>query len=266
MGIFNRHRHLRPEILSEYLDGRLDQRHQELVARRLADCPACREELNTLQATVSALQSLPDLPLPRSFTLPTAPSPDYPAELIRQPTPLVMKLPGWAYGSAASLAGLALALMLSAEAAGLASPASFQETAATADPGDVPVAQEAQVEAQVAVPEMADQAAAPAESPPESQAATPSLHALRAKPAPTPEAATEIGETLRAAKSLAEPAGPAPEMAMTESQGVVASDSGPAAERAARHQIWPGWRRGCRRHRRWPGCQKGRRFFRNHKR
>ncbi len=48
MGIFNRHRHLRPEILSEYLDGRLDQGHQELVARRLADCAACREELDTL--------------------------------------------------------------------------------------------------------------------------------------------------------------------------------------------------------------------------
>ena len=104
MAIFNRHRHLRPEVLSEYLDGRLDQRHQEQVARRLADCPACREELHTLQTTVSALQSLPDLPLPRSFILPTAPSPDYPANLIRKPAPLVMKMPAWAYGSAASLA------------------------------------------------------------------------------------------------------------------------------------------------------------------
>ncbi len=144
MGIFNKHRHLGPEILSEYLDGRLDQGHQETVARRLADCPACREELNTLRATVSALQSLPDLPLPRSFTLPAAPLPGSSANLIRKPappTPLVMRLPGWAYGGAASLAGLALALMLSAEAAGLASPASFS---AATPPGNATVAKEAE--------------------------------------------------------------------------------------------------------------------------
>ena len=231
MGIFNKHRHLRPEILSEYLDGRLDQRHQGLVARRLAQCAACREELNTLRATVAALQNLPDLPLPRSFTLPTAPTPDYPVELIRKPAPpasLVMKLPGWAYGSAASLAGLALALMLSAEAAGLASPAPFQATAITAAPGDAAVAKEAQDEAQVAAkaeppvaaPERADQEAAPADF----QAAT---------PPPTAEAVAKIGESALAENSLAEPASPAPEAAMAEPQATLGRGPDVAVEEAA---------------------------------
>ena len=197
MGIFNRHRHLRPEILSEYLDGRLDQRHQGLVARRLAECPACREELNTLRATVAALQSLPDLPLPRSFTLPTAPTPDYPAELIRKaasPAPLIVKQPGWAYGSAASLAGLALALMLSADAAELTNPASLQLTApVTAVPRDATAAKEAQVEDQVtakaeppvAALERADQAAVPTDF----QAATPPQQWLRSANRPRPKKA-----------------------------------------------------------------------------
>ena len=213
MGIFNRHRHLRPEILSEYLDGRLDQGHQELVARRLAGCPACQEELNTLQNTVSVLRSLPHLPLPRSFTLATAPSPVDPAKLIRKPAPMVMKMPAWAYGSAASLAGLALALMLSAEAAGLASPASFETTGqttgqATATPEDAAVAKESPVEAQVAAPEMADQAAAPADSSaaPAPQTALPA-HSCPAPVAPTPTgcSATASRRAPRPGSSRSEP-------------------------------------------------------------
>ena len=252
MGIFNKHRHLRPEILSEYLDGRLDHRHQGLVAHRLAECAACREELNTLRATVAALQNLPDLPLPRSFTLPTAPTPDYPAELIRKPAPpasLVMKLPGWAYGSAASLAGLALALMLSAEAAGLTSPAFLVSTApatapATAAPGDAGVAKEAQDEAGVAAKAeplvAAPERAAQAEAPTDFQSAEAPQTAQRSAAAPTAEAAAKIGESALAENSLAEPASPAPEAAlaapepqtaMAESQGAVAA-SDPASEEA----------------------------------
>ena len=245
MGIFNRHRHLRPEILSEYLDGRLNQRRQELVARRLSSCPSCREELNTLQATVSALQSLPDLPLPRSFTLPTAPSPDFPANLSRKPAPpalLIMRMPGWAYGGAASLAALALALMLSAEAAGLASPASFPETGQTTEqaigqtksaPGDAAVAEETQVEAQVEPPVAAFEMADQAEPALGSQAATPSLAARQGISAPTSEAAAETPDSPQAAKILAEPADPPLETAMAESQGNVASDPEAAAKEAA---------------------------------
>ena len=250
MGIFNKHRHLGPEILSEYLDGRLDQGHQETVARRLADCPVCREELNTLRATVSALQSLPDLPLPRSFTLPAAPLPGSSANLIRKPappTPFVMRMPGWAYGGAASVAGLALALMLSAEAAGLASPASFQVTdPATAAPGDAGVAKEAQFEAQVAAkaepPAIAPEMAAPvikdrAEPPAGFQAATPPQAAQRAEPAPTPDAATEMGDSALAEKSLAEPAATAPQAAMTESQAASDTVTDPAGEGTIAYSI-----------------------------
>ena len=210
MGIFNRHRHLRPDILSEYLDGRLDQRHLGLVDRRLADCPVCREELATLQATVSTLQSLPDLPLPRSFTLPTAPSLRYPANLIRKPDPLLMKMPGWVYGGAASLAGLALALLLSAEAAGLASPASFQASAA---PEEDAAAQEAQVGARVESPAPALGMAEQAQDPAGSQAAKRPPSARQSKPAPAAGAAADTEDSALAANILTEPAGPAPEMA-----------------------------------------------------
>ena len=242
MGFLNRHRHLKPELLSEYLDGRLDQPHQGLVARRLADCPDCREELNTLRATVLALQSLPDLPLPHSFTLPAAPSPDYSSNLIRKPEPLIMRMPGWAYGSAASLAGLALAVMLSVEAVGLGSPAIYQNAGqAAVAPVAAPVAPEAQQETQqnaqteslVSAPELASQAAAPPESPSEPRAAPPSLTNLRAKPAPTPDATNQMGEMAQAEKSLAVTAAPAPEAALDESQADAASRAGPAGGEAA---------------------------------
>jgi len=240
MGFLNRHRHLKPELLSEYLDGRLDQPHQKIVARSLAGCPACREELDTLRATVLALQSLPDLPLPRSFTLPAAPSPDYSSNLIQKPEPtatLIMKMPGWAYGSAASLAGLALAVMLSVEAVGLGSPASFQKTGqAAAAPAAAEVATEAQKEIQqnaqteslVPVPELEKQAAAPPESQSESRAAPPSVSNLRAKSAPTPDAANQMGEMALAKKSPAVTAGAASEAPLDESQAGVASRAGPA--------------------------------------
>ena len=206
MGIFNRHRHLRAEILSEYLDGRLDQQHLGLVDRRLADCSDCREELATLQATVSTLRSLPDLPLPRSFTLPIAPSPGYAADLIRKPDPLLMRMPGWVYGGAASVASLVLALMLSAEAAGLASP---QSLAAPSTSEETALAQAgAPVQSPVPSSDLADRAPAPADS----QAAKPPQAALRAESAPAAGAAMETDDSALAAKILVDPAGPALEM------------------------------------------------------
>ena len=227
MGIFNRHRHLKPEILSEYLDGRLDQRHQELVARRLADCPACQEELTTLQATVSALQSLPNLPLPRRFTLAAAPSPDYSApdysaNQIRRPAPFLMRAPGWVYTGAASLAGLALALMLTAEAAGLVNPESFSATEA---PRDATASGEAQVETLAQAPEIANQAEAQQDSP----VGDPPQAALRAEQAPPPEAgaAAEMDDSVAVEKSGAESTSAAPQTAMAESQD--ATDNNPEA-------------------------------------
>jgi len=117
MWIFGRHRHLSLEVLSEYLDGRLSDGEREGISRRLNSCSLCREELDSLRVTVSLLQGLEDAPIPRNFTL--AGPPPAPA-VARQPLPF--RAPNWAYAGAASLAGLALAFMVSADAAGLLAP------------------------------------------------------------------------------------------------------------------------------------------------
>ena len=96
------------------------------------------------------------------------------------------------------------------------------------------MAKEAQVEAQAATsemapPEMADQAEAPADS----LAATAPQAALRAESAPATEAAAETDNSALAAKSLTEQAGAAPQPAMAESQAALERGSGPAGEEAA---------------------------------
>ena len=91
------------------------------------------------------------------------------------------------------------------------------------------MAKEAQVEAQVAAPEMANQSEAPADP----LAAVAPQAALRAEQAPIPEAAAETGDAVLAAKILAEPAGAAPETAMAESRDAVERGTGPPGEDAA---------------------------------
>lgn len=118
MWIFGRHRHLKLELLSEYLDGRLDTAAQARVTRQLDSCDLCRNEVDSLQSTVSLLQALPELTATRSFTLAAAPI-SRPV-IVRQPLPL--RAPSWAYAGAASLAGLALAIMVSADTLGLLAP------------------------------------------------------------------------------------------------------------------------------------------------
>jgi hypothetical protein len=120
MWIFGRHRHLSLEVLSEYLDRRLSNGEREGISRRLNSCSLCREELDSLQVTVSLLQGLEDAAIPRNFTL--AGPPPAPA-VARQPLPF--RAPNWAYAGAASLAGLALAFMVSADAAGLLAPSAI---------------------------------------------------------------------------------------------------------------------------------------------
>lgn len=120
MWIFGRHRHLKLELLGEYLDGRLDTAAQTRVSRQLDSCESCRDELDGLRSTVSLLQTLPELSVPHSFTL-AAPPISKPV-MAHQPLPL--RAPGWAYAGAASVAGLALAIMVSADTLGLFNPTS----------------------------------------------------------------------------------------------------------------------------------------------
>jgi RNA polymerase sigma-70 factor (ECF subfamily) len=52
------------ELLSEFIDGQLDEARCREIQAHLADCPPCDAFLNTLQKTVEACQKLPCHSLP----------------------------------------------------------------------------------------------------------------------------------------------------------------------------------------------------------
>ena len=132
MWIFGRQRHPNAELLSEFVDRRLTSTGQQRVSRHVESCASCRGELDSLRATISALGALPEFTLPRSFTMPAPP----PAMEPVRPS-LTFRAPTWAYAGAASVAGLALAIMISADAVGALNPTyrgtpqSFQESIET---------------------------------------------------------------------------------------------------------------------------------------
>ncbi len=97
---FNRHRRLRDQ-LSAYIDGELDASAAERLEHHLAECGRCRQEMEQLRATVAALQELPAVEPPRSFTL----SPERLAP--RPPMPVASPL---AFGARIAAAGVAAAL------------------------------------------------------------------------------------------------------------------------------------------------------------
>ena len=99
------HKHIGQDTLSEYLDGRLQGRPLERVELQLADCDACRQELDELRATVSMLQALPMEEPRRSFVM-SAPPP----EPARARPNLALRAPNWVYAGAASVAALAFAV------------------------------------------------------------------------------------------------------------------------------------------------------------
>ena len=108
------HKHLNPETLAEYVDGRLAGTAMARVERRLTSCASCREDLDSLRTTVSLLKQLPQVVPTRSFTMATPP----PQQALPQPSPL-FRMPQWAYAGAASAAALVLAVLISADATGV---------------------------------------------------------------------------------------------------------------------------------------------------
>ena len=118
MLIFNRgHTHISQDDLSEYLDGRLSGTAAARIDRRLTECATCRQELDALRSTVSVLQQMPELTLPRSFVMPGPP----PAPVaVRSPAPL--RMPQWVYSGTAATAALVFAILVSADATGLLAP------------------------------------------------------------------------------------------------------------------------------------------------
>lgn len=195
MWIFTRHRHLSPEALSEYVDGLLAGRQRERASRRINSCATCREELASLRATIALLRELPDVAVPRSFTLASPPP-----VTAAQSLPWSFRAPSWALAGAASLAGLALAVMVSADAAGL-----FTATGSSTSMPQRSIAAPALPAADAPLPSaeaMAQQQLESA-SAPESQAA----QALRAAEAPKSDS-----DPLAAAAAVEPEVTPAPDL------------------------------------------------------
>ena len=107
------HRHLGAETLNEYLDDRLSATAGDRVRQVVAGCPDCGLELAALQQTRLLLRQLPEVAPRRSFFISPydEPAPAYPATAW-------IRLPRWAYAGTASLAALALTLMIVVDATG----------------------------------------------------------------------------------------------------------------------------------------------------
>jgi hypothetical protein len=197
MWIFGRHRHLSHEVLSEYQDGRLHGAQRERVSRQVNSCAFCQEELESLRTITSLLRDLPDTPVPRSFTL-AAPPPVETTQSAARP----FRAPSWAYAGAASLAGLALAVMVSADVTGLITPSTL------ATPPESFTAQAPQP------------TPAPATTAPQPE----SMQALRAADAP------EADQPPASEREAGTGAAAAPSAATAEDAGAAGGPSGPAAE------------------------------------
>jgi hypothetical protein len=227
------HRHLGPDTLAEYMDGRLGAVARTRVDQQLAACTDCREELEELHATVALLQQLPVEPAPRSFTLPVPPArqASRPPSL-RPSAPL--RMPQWVYAGAASAAAVVLAVLISADATGLLETGTppvergIADETAAASAAQAPLIQESAqgpaatvaskpeislqssaaaplVEAAPAAPEAAMAAPEPPQAAPEAALAAPEAaitpDAARAEEMPSPITAAGTGQAVDAVKA-----------------------------------------------------------------
>ena len=79
------------------------------IERATVHCALCREELKSLGETRALLQSLPEVETARSFVFQAPPIPDR-ADRPQSDRPLLMRVPAWTYGGAATLAVLGIVL------------------------------------------------------------------------------------------------------------------------------------------------------------
>ncbi len=276
MLIFKRgHTHINQDDLSEYLDGRLSGTAATRIDRRLTECATCRQDLDALRSTVSLLQQMPELTLPRSFIMPGPP----PAPVaLRPPAPL--RMPQWVYSGAAATAALVFAILVSADATGLlapkltaqpevtaqalrAAPESFQQDDGDGAAGAIEMAApQAPAEMEAAVAEKGfsvttieekESVAAEAQALTQPQAAAPSQSASDVKEqdasASAPVAAMAAPEVEKAVESKSAPPPPVATMATTEVEEVANSEavrprpeaamSAPAAEEAVKAESVP---------------------------
>ncbi len=222
------HRHISPKTLSEFLDGRLRSQTRERLERVMSTCADCREEMESLRATVAALRQLPVFAPRRSFVM-AAPPVASPAVVYQRRAVSPFRVPQWAYAGAASVAALVLAVLVSMDASGLVAPsgaaapgAAALKSAATASPSpesESPVQDaDAQAGAQAAArvesfSQPADELVVQVQK--ESEVEAPAAAAAaEAPPATAPSAAAMEGPAPLAAETQAQ--GAAPEAARVE--------------------------------------------------
>ena len=74
--------------LSAYLDAQLEPSARRKLEQHLTSCNSCREELESLRATVALLQRVPQAAVPRSFRLIEEPMPVGAPRTVRYTVPL----------------------------------------------------------------------------------------------------------------------------------------------------------------------------------
>ena len=114
-----RNKHLAPERLSEYLDGRLAGRALQRAEAHLSACAACRLEVESLRATVTLLRRTPQVTPRRSFVLM---QPPVSAPLPRRPRRALA--PAWAFSAAATVLVAIFVTVLSLDVGGALAPVS----------------------------------------------------------------------------------------------------------------------------------------------
>ena len=189
-------------LLSSYVDGEVSAAETRRVEEHAAACPACRDELDSLTATVELVRALPELELPRSL------------ELTRLPEEEPRASFGvWAPRLATSVAGLLLVILLAGDFTGTLVQYGGSDEAATEAQAGAPGARGAPgpegVEGAAAPPQAArfrmfDAAAATPTSVAAAQAAP--IAAARSR-STDEEAATPAPPAAPAAPAKAAPAG-----------------------------------------------------------
>ena len=212
-------------LLSPYVDGEVSAAETRRVEEHAAACPACRDELDSLTATVELVRALPELELPRSFELTRLPE--------EEPR---VSFGVWAPRLAMSVAGLLLVVLLAGDFTGTLVQYGGSDEATSETQADASGAMDVEASA----PAAPQAAAAPPQAAqlkmPDAAAETPtSVAAAQAAPAAAAqsrsseeEAATPEPPSAPAAAAKAGPAG----KAAPESATPAPADVSPEAMKA----------------------------------
>ena len=195
-------------LLSSYVDGEVSAADVRRVEEHAAACSECRDELESLTATVELVRALPDLELPRSFELTMLPEEEPRASF-----------GVWAPRLATSVAGLLLVALLAGDLVGTLTQAGGfdDETSAAMD-----------MQSDAPPPPMAQAFEAPAAAAPQAAAAPP----MAAQAAPT-QAVELMSADAEDGTPEASEAAPAPPAAPATARGLARkSDAQPATPEA----------------------------------